>query len=196
MPILNLTMRSQDLDGGIDANNANNIAKKTFNLQRTFRIKYLKLLHIYHNMEYSNLHSEGDSEMANTILFARISFLNGANSVFYENLVENNLSRTREHQGMICLGSTIDKPATNVFKDMFKVLHDGKDHLYINNPFSIELFKLDSRSPDVDNTDLATYNATASHLIVPITQSEFRGALDSNGQMISFIFEYQEDMKK
>jgi len=196
MPILNIAMRSQDLDGGDDANNATRIAKKTFNLQRTFRIKYLKLLHIYHNIEYSNIHSEGDSEMANTILFARISFLNGNNSVFYENLVENGIPATREHQGMICLGSTIDKVATNVFKDMFKVLHDGKEHLYINSPFTIELFKLDSRSPATDNSNLATYNATTSHLIVPITQSEFRGTLDSSGQMISFIFEYNEDMKK
>ena len=97
---------------------------------------------------------------------------------------------------MICLGSTIDKPSTNVFKDMFKVLHDGKEHLYINQPFTIELFKLDSRSPSTDNTNLATYNSTTSHLIVPITQEEFRGDLDSNGQMISFIFEYNEDMKK
>ena len=178
MPILNITMRSQDLDGGDDSTNNNRLAKKTFNLQRTFRIKYLKLLHIYHNMEYINLHSDGDSDMSNTILFARISFLNGNNSVFYENLVENGI------------------PTTNVFKDMFKVLHDGKEHLYINQPFTIELFKLDSRSPSTDNTNLATYNSTTSHLIVPITQEEFRGDLDSNGQMISFIFEYNEDMKK
>ena len=196
MPILNITMRSQDLDGGDDSTNNNRLAKKTFNLQRTFRIKYLKLLHIYHNMEYINLHSDGDSDMSNTILFARISFLNGNNSVFYENLVENGIPTTREHQGMICLGSTIDKPSTNVFKDMFKVLHDGKEHLYINQPFTIELFKLDPSSPSTDNTNLATYNSTTSHLIVPITQEEFRGDLDSNGQMISFIFEYNEDMKK
>ena len=81
MPILNIAMRSQDLDGGDDASNATRIAKKTFNLQRTFRIKYLKLLHIYHNIEYANIHSEGDSEMSNTILFARISFLNGNISI-------------------------------------------------------------------------------------------------------------------
>ena len=196
MPILNLTMRSQDLDGGDNSNNASLIAKKTFNLQRTFRIKYLKLLHIYHNIDYANIHSEEDSDMANTILFARISFLNGNNSVFYENLIENNIPTLREHQGMICLGGTIDKPNTNIFKDMFKVLHDGKEFLYINSPFTIELFKLDTRTPAEGNTNLSTYNSTPSHLIVPVSQSEFRGNLDSSGQMISFVFEYTEDMKK
>ena len=60
----------------------------------------------------------------------------------------------------------------------------------------ISLFKLTSVDPASDNTDLATYNATNSHLIQPVSVSEFRNGLASAGQFISFTFEYQEDYSK
>ena len=47
MPILTVSMRSQDLDLGNDA-------KKTFRLDRSYKFKYLKLLHIYHNISFDN----------------------------------------------------------------------------------------------------------------------------------------------
>ena len=191
MPILNMCIRSQDLDGAADAASDTRQAKKTVKLQDGYKMKFLKLLHIYHNINNTAItDAEGTSD--NTILFARISFLNGNNSVFFE----FNGQQTIEHNGMICLGETVKEEHQSVFKDMYKVLHDGKGVLYINQPFEISFFKLVSKDPAADNTDLAVYNATGSHLIQPITISEFRGGLTSAGQFISFTFEYHEDYTK
>ena len=53
MPILNVSFRSQDMDLGAGTSTA----KKTFKLNRTYKFKYLKLLHIYHNIHFSNIHN-------------------------------------------------------------------------------------------------------------------------------------------
>ena len=83
MPILNMCIRSQDLDGAADAASDTRQAKKTVKLQDGYKMKFLKLLHIYHNINNTAItDAEGTSD--NTILFARISFLNGNNSVFFE----------------------------------------------------------------------------------------------------------------
>ncbi len=191
MPILNFSIRSQDLNNNADPDGSTRIAEKTIKLEKTFKIKYLKLLHIYHNVSNANISDdEGTSE--NTILFAKISFLNVDNSVFYEH--KNN--QVIEHGGMICLGETIKTEGESVFKEAYKVLHDGKQTLYINQPFTIQLFKLQAADPAVDNTDVATYNSSESHLLKPISIDDFRGALDSAGQYISFTFEYAEDYSK
>jgi len=209
MPILQLSMRSQDLDGGNDVNNANLIAKKTFRLNKTFKMKYLKLLHVYTNISSANIIDGGD--MANTIIFARISFLNDGHSVFYENthLLDGsgNISgNTMESNGgFISLGKTIDHPNTIDFRDMYKLLHqDAKSPLYINQPFTIELYKLIDVADDTNGIGasgltagiLQTYNKLDSHKIVPITQAEFRGNLDSAGQFLKLVFEYDDNDKK
>ena len=191
MPILNFCIRSQDLDGSPDAADDTRQAKKTIKLQDGYKMRFLKLLHVYHNINNTNI-SDGEGTSDNTILFAKISFLNGNNSVFFE----FNGQQTIEHNGMICLGETVKEEHQSVFKDMYKVLHDGKQLLYINQPFEISLFKLTSVDAGADNTDLATYNATGSHTIKPISINEFRGSLASAGQFISFTFEYQEDYSK
>jgi len=191
MPILNFSIRSQDLDNHNDASGSTRPAEKTIKLERTFKMKYLKLLHIYHNISNANISDdEGTSE--NTILFAKISFLNINNTVFYEHKDKEVI----EHGGMICLGETIKTEGESVFKETYKVLHDGKQILYINQPFTIQLYKLQASDPAVGNTDVAVYNSSESHLIKPINIQEFRGALDSAGQYISFTFEYQEDYSK
>jgi len=191
MPILNFCIRSQDLDGSPDASDDTRQAKKTIKLQDGYKMRFLKLLHVYHNINNTNI-SDGEGTSDNTILFAKISFLNGNNSVFFE----FNGQQTIEHNGMICLGETVKEEHQSVFKDMYKVLHDGKQLLYINQPFEISLFKLTSVDAGADNTDLATYNDTGSHTIKPISINEFRGSLASAGQFISFTFEYQEDYSK
>jgi len=184
MPILAINMRSQDLDAG-------DRAKKTIKLENTYKMRYLKLLHIYHNIDNQNI-SNGEGTSRNGILFARIGFLNGQNAL----LTEIQDRQVIEHAGVVCLGETTKEADSNTFRDCYKVLHDGKDLLYINKPFEIELFKLESVDPAHDNTDEAVYNATGSHLIKPITKTQFQGALDSPGQYISFIFEYTEDTSK
>ena len=191
MPILNFSIRSQDLDNHNDASGSTRPAEKTIKLERTFKMKYLKLLHIYHNISNANISDdEGTSE--NTILFAKISFLNVNNTVFYEHKNKEVI----EHGGMICLGETIKTEGESVFKETYKVLHDGKQILYINQPFTIQLYKLQASDPAVGNTDVGVYNSSESHLIKPINIQEFRGGLDSAGQFISFTFEYQEDYSK
>ena len=139
MPILNFTVRSQDIDNKDAGATSTAPAKKTIRLEQHLKLKYLKLLHIYHNLDNSNI-SDGDGTSNNTILFAKISFLNGKNSVFFE----YNNGQIIEHAGMICLGETIKDENSSVFKDLYKVLHDGKQLLYLNQPFSVELFKIRS----------------------------------------------------
>ena len=191
MGILNFSIRSQDLDNNADPDGSIRIAEKTIKLEKTFKMKYLKLLHIYHNITNANISDdEGTSE--NTILFAKISFLNTENSVFYEH--KNN--QVIEHGGMICLGETVRDEGASVFKELYKVLHDGKQILFLNQPFTIRLFKLQAADPAVGNTTVATYNSSESHLLKPINISEFRGPLDSAGQYVSFTFEYSEDYSK
>jgi len=191
MPILNFSIRSQELDHNEDANTTIRQAQKTMKLNRTFKMKYLKLLHIYHNIDNTNITND-DGVSDNTIIFAKISFLNGHNSVFYE----HKGGEVIEHAGMICLGETIKEQHQSVFKDLYKVLHDGKQLLFINQPFTISLFKLIAKDPAEDNTDVSVYNATDSYSIEPITIPEFRGGLNSGGQYVSFTFEYQEDETK
>ena len=209
MPILQLSMRSQDLDGGNDVNNNGSIAKKTFRLNKTFKLKYLKLLHVYTNINSANIINGGD--MANTIIFAKISFLSDYHSVFYENthLLDGsgniNGNTMESNGGFICLGKSVDSANTIDFRDMYKMLHqDAKKPLYINQPFTIELFKLADASDDTNGIPeggltaniLQTYNKLDSHKLTPITQGEFRGATDSAGQFIKLIFEYADDDKK
>lgn len=191
MPILNFTIRSQDIDFKDVANTDTRQAKKTIKLEQGLKLKYLKLLHIYHNINNSNI-SDGEGTGTNTILFAKISFLNGKNSVFFE----TDEGKTIEHAGMICLGETVKGEGESVFKDLYKVLHDGRQLLFINQPFEIKLFKLVAKDPAPTNTDVSVYNTTASHKIEPITIPEFRGELNGPGQYLSLTFEYQEDEKK
>lgn len=190
MPILAFSMRSQDLDNPID--HQTQTAIKTINLQKPFKMKYLKLLHIYHNISFTNIHDSTDvSQASNTILFAKLSFLNGQNAVFYE----SSSNETKEHLGMICLGETIPDPHKVTFRDTYKVLH-SKGILFLNQPFTVQLFQLRTIDTSTGNTNVATYNDSGSHEIVPITCSQFRGPLDSGGQSISFVFEYDEDQSK
>jgi len=190
MPILSFSMRSQEIDK--PASETDTIATKTIKLNETYKMKYLKLLHIYHNLDYAEIHDPSDSAQAsNTILFARFSFLSGKQSIFYE-FKDNELI---PHPGMVCLGETIKTQHETTFRDAYKVLH-SKGVLYINEPFTIQLYQLRSIEPSADNTDIATYNALNSHTISPITCSEFRGALNGVGQFVSFIFEYDEDDTK
>ena len=203
MPLLTFTMRSQDLDGGHVADNGTQHAKKTIRLERPFKMKYLKLLHIYHNISYTSIHNTAnESTMGNTILFAKISFLNSNNSIVYESVIESDgvfrpsKSSIREHNGFICLGETIKEENMNTFRDAYKVLHDGQDKLYINAPFTIELYQLGGKDPAHDNESLSDYNDMSSHLIEPVTQDQFRGPLNQGGHYVSFIFEYVEDYQK
>ena len=191
MPILSFSMRSQELDN--PSTETDTIATKTIKLNETYKMKYLKLLHIYHNLDYTQIHDDSASNQAsNTILFAKFSFLSGKQSIFYE-FKDNELVA---HPGLVCLGESVKNPHETTFRDSYKVLH-SKGILYIREPFTIQLFQLRSLEPDdVDNTAIATYNAVQSHTIEPIICSEFRGSLGGVGQFVSFVFEYDEDDTK
>ncbi len=192
MPILNFSIRSQDVNNAKTAGfTSTEQAKKTIKLEQHLKLRYLKLLHIYHNIDNSSI-TDGEGTSNNTIIFCKISFLNGKNSVFFE----FNNGQTIEHAGMICLGETVKNDGDSVFKDLYKVLHDGKQLLYINQPFEVSLFKLIAKEPTAGNSSVDTYNATGSHLIEPMTIQEFRGGVGSPGHYVSLTFEYQEDEKK
>lgn len=212
MPILQLSMRSQDIDNGdifVEGSEFQQ-AKKTFRLNETYKMKYLKLLHVYHNLSSANLIDGGGS--ANTIIFVKISFLTSGQSVFFESRHIKNAagtaiegSRVETETGLLCLGKTTDDINTIEFRDMYKMLHnDPKNPLVINQPFTIELFKLVDRQ-DATNVvadsgltqaNVTAYNVVDSHVIVPISQTEFRGGFDGIGQFINLIFEYTNDDTK
>jgi len=190
MPILSFTMRSQDIDNPAD--HTSQTAIQTINLKQSFKMKYLKLLHLYTNISYTEIHDgEEISQAENTILFARISFLNSKQSQYFE-VVNGEII---EHSGMVCLGESVADPHKTTFRDAYKVLH-SKGTLYINQPFTIQLFQLRSLDPGATNSSVATYNAVKSHTIVPLSCSEFRGALNGAGQFVSFVFEYDDDETK
>lgn len=190
MPILSFTMRSQDLDN--PTGDTTQTARKTIKLREHYKMKYLKLLHIYHNINFTNIHNELDvSQATNTILFCKLSFLNGEQAIFYESEAND----TRIHNGLICLGETVSEEHKTTFRDSYKVLH-SKGLLFLREPFTIELFQLRTIDPAADNSTVSTFNTTGSHLITPITASQFRGPLNSGGQFISFVFEYEEDATK
>ena len=129
MPILSFTMRSQDLDN--PTTDTTQTARKTIKLREHYKMKYLKLLHIYHNINFTNIHDEEDvSQATNTILFSKISFLNGEQAIFYE----SDANDTRIHNGMICLGETVSEEHKTTFRDSYKVLH-SKGLLFIENHF-------------------------------------------------------------
>ena len=209
MPILQLSLRSQDLDGANVAATENNPAIKTFRLQNTFKFKYLKLLHVYTNLSSENLVDGGDS--SNTIIYAKISFLNEGQSVFFESKHKTSggaiIGQEMESTGgLICLGKSVDHSSTIDFRDMYKLLHnDSKNLLYINQPFTIELFKLMDVASDsndvasdgsVSDANVLAYNLLSSHTIEPITIKEMRGALNGAGQFLNLIFEYENDDTK
>lgn len=190
MPILSFSMRSQDIDN--PSTHTSQTAIKTIKFNQTYKMKYLKLLHIYHNISYTNIHDTSEvSQMANTILFCKISFLNSDQAVYYE----VNDGELTEHAGMLCLGETIKEDDAVQFRDTYKVLHSN-GILYINNPFTVTLFKLTAKEATAGETDVAVFNATNSHTIEPITASEFRGPVDGPGQFISFVMEYTSDETK
>ena len=191
MPIINFTVRSQDLDYKDDSLTDTRIARKTIRFERSFKMKYMKLLHIYHNINNVNMGSNS-AQNSNTIIFCKISFLNGNNAVYYETID----GVVKEHNGLICLGETVKNEHETTFKDCYKVLHDGKETLYVNQPFTVEFYKLDAVDASSGNALLATYNSTNSHTIQPVSINEFRGGMDSAGQFISFTFEYTEDYTK
>ena len=191
MPILSFSMRSQDIDNA--PSETSSIAIKTIKLNETYKMKYLKLLHIYHNLNSTEIH-DGDSisEAQNTILFAKLSFLNSQQAVFYEVDASGQLL---QHNGLFCLGESVKEENQTIFRDCYKVLH-SKGVLNINEPFTIQLYQLRSIEPAATNSDVAVYNAVNSHTIAPLSCSEFRGALNGPGQFISFVMEYEEDDTK
>jgi len=190
MPILSFSMRSQDIDN--PETHTTQSVTKTINLTDTYKMKYLKLLHIFHNINHTNIHDEEDvSQEANTILFAKLSFLNGNNAVFFEGPRNDPII----HNGLICLGESVSDEHKTTFRDAYKVLH-SKGVLYIKEPFKVELFQLRANDPSASNESISTYNATGSHLITPITADQFRGPINSGGQFITFIFEYESDYSK
>ena len=170
MPILNFSIRSQEVDNNNDVNTSTRITQKTFKLQNTYKMKYLKLLHIYHNISLENI-SDGEGTQQNSILFAKISFLNSQNTVFYE----HKNGEVFEHGGMICLGETSKSQGESVFKELYKVLHDGKQLLFINVFFSnrVEMLFIELHLNELFCTDVINFGKEFLEKVIS-KSSEFK----------------------
>jgi len=85
MGILNFSIRSQDIDFKDAVAGDTRQAKKTIKLEQGLKLRYLKLLHIYHNIDNTNI-TDGEGVSNNTVIFCKISFLNSKNSLFIEDM--------------------------------------------------------------------------------------------------------------
>ena len=82
MAILNFTIRSQDVAHAATTSTTNSVpAEKTIKLEQGLKLRYLKLLHIFHNIDNTSI-TDGEGTANNTILFCKISFLNSKNALF------------------------------------------------------------------------------------------------------------------
>lgn len=155
MAILSFTIKGNDI-GLIDG--------KRIKLDRHRKLKYLKLLHIYHNLETSNLSTEDDRDQQR-VLFCSLSFLN-----------TDEVYNATEENTLLNVGSTKHTAdGTIVNRDLYKVLYNGGCK-YINSDIVVKFFYLD-------------HNAQLKQL----SEDDVIGTSeDGNSSYFSFTFEIQE----
>jgi len=139
MPLINIVLQG-DL--------SHNVIK----LDRPYKFRHLKLLHLYHNinsMSFDNTTARENGAVSTHInahqrvLLAKINFINSENSqtYFIEQDTNNNENTSDTH---ICLGLTKhNKDSTMIFKDLYKVIVDEIPKR-VNGQFTIDLFTIDS----------------------------------------------------
>tara|TARA_R100000951_G_scaffold39063_1_gene32945 strand:+ start:4585 stop:5064 length:480 start_codon:yes stop_codon:yes gene_type:complete len=155
MAILSFTVKGADI-GKIDGHRVK--------LHRSMKIKYLKLLHIYHNIETSNLSTEDDRDQQR-VIFASLNFVNS--DEVYNSTEENNF---------ITIGGTKHDTSGQITnRDLYKVLFNGGCK-YLNQDIIIKFYYLDH--------DAQIKQFTASDVVAV-------GA-DGNSSYISLSFEYTE----
>lgn len=155
MGILSFTVKGNDI-GLIDG--------KRIKLDKHKKLKYLKLLHIYHNLETSNLSTEDDRDQQR-ILFCNFSFIN----------TDEVYNATEENTFLTVSGTKHSSDGTVINRDLYKVLYNGGCK-YLNDDIIVKFYYLD-------------HDANIKQL----TSDDVVGSSDEgNTSYFSFTFEYQE----
>jgi hypothetical protein len=141
MPLINIVLQG-DL--------SHNVIK----LDRPYKFRHLKLLHLYHNvnsMTFDPKTAREDGTASSHInehqrvMFAKINFINSENSqtIFIEPDKNTGLGEN-DSDTHICLGLTKhNKDKTMIFKDLYKVIVDEIPKR-VNGQFTIDLYVIDS----------------------------------------------------
>lgn len=130
MPILTLNLRGQDL-----------IRKKTIRLHETVDLKYFKLMHVTTNLSGADVDPSAGSEQRQ--LYARLSFLNTKDVVYYESTALDNASPVMGGTSELKVFSIGLTQADTGTSDLFKTLSTRPIELH--GTFDIELFVMDNR---------------------------------------------------
>jgi hypothetical protein len=133
MPIMTFTLKGNELKSHV------------INLHRPLNLRYFKLLHVNHNItaKHINLHKTDTfsgkvpaDHYDQTLLFAKLSFINLDDVTFYET------QGTNQHvSNLFAVGETAIDTKTIEFKDAFKML--SMRPLQVHQPFTVELYALD-----------------------------------------------------
>jgi len=130
MPILTLNIRGQDL-----------IKKKTIRLHETVDLKYFKLMHVTTNLSGADVDPSAGTEQRQ--LYARLSFLNTKDVVYYESTALDNASPVMGGTSELKVFSIGLTQADTGTSDLFKTLSTRPIELH--GTFDIELFVMDNR---------------------------------------------------
>ena len=130
MPILTLNLRGQDL-----------IRKKTIRLHETIDLKYFKLMHVTTNLSGADVDPSAGTEQRQ--LYARLSFLNTKDVVYYESTALDNASPVMGGTSELKVFSIGLTQADTGTSDLFKTLSTRPIELH--GTFDIELFVMDNR---------------------------------------------------
>ena len=130
MPILTLNLRGQDL-----------IRKKTIRLHETVDLKYFKLMHVTTNLSGADVDPSAGTEQRQ--LYARLSFLNTKDVVYYESTALDNASPVMGGTSELKVFSIGLTQADTGTSDLFKTLSTRPIELH--GTFDIELFVMDNR---------------------------------------------------
>ena len=155
MGILSFTVKGSDIglnDGAI------------VKLDRHRKIKYLKLLHIYHNLETANLSIEDDRDQQR-IIFCSLNFIN-SDEVY---------NATEENNFLTIGGTKHSSDGTIVNRDLYKVLYNGGCK-YLNSDIIVKFFYLDHNAEIKQFTSDDVISTSA----------------DGNTSIFSLSFEYSE----
>jgi len=170
MPLINIVLQG-DL--------SHNVVK----LDRPYKFRALKILHIYHNInsmtfDPKTVREDGTASAHinehQRVIFAKINFINSENSQTY--FIEDNENNTENSSDThICLGLTKhNKDKTMIFKDLYKVIVDEIPKR-VNGQFTIDLYAIDSTGKLVHliPTDFIEKGAKEhSHMVLTFEFSE------------------------
>ena len=158
MPCLSLMLKGSELVG-----------EHQFNIRRPLKVKYMKLLHFYSNIDsagFNNTSAATGTKTQQRLLFAKINFIN---SDMYDNFDEGH--------SYVSLGASKWGGKEMLTRDLFKLLID-KPVIKIEGDIRIRIYYMD-----------------ASATLQPLTSSDVITTQTANKSEVTFanlIIEYEE----